>query len=60
MRSRFESLELRRREILEHLVLIGELEKRGQVDPQARLRLASKLAHVDKAIFNLKQMRLPL
>lgn len=60
MRSRLEALQVRRREILDHLVLLTDLEKRGRDVAIPRVRWASKLRHVEESIFKLKQKRLPL
>lgn len=58
MRTRLEALEVRRREILEHLVIITDLEKRGSDLSRKRLVYASKLRHVEASILKLKQRSL--
>jgi hypothetical protein len=60
MLTKLEQLRKRRAELLEHLVIITDLEKRGHTDARRRARYASKLAHVERAIFKLRQARLPL
>lgn len=58
MRNPLQQLEQRREELRERLVLITDLEKLGFANPKRRLRYASKLAHVEEAIFKLRQRRL--
>lgn len=58
MRTRLESLEERRRELRQELRELTDREKQGYNLSRTRMILSSKLAHVDKNIFELKQQRL--
>jgi len=60
MRSYLDALEVRRRELRAELVKITDDEKHGLRHDRARKRAASKLAHVDAAIFAARQGRLGL
>lgn len=60
MRNPLSVLKVRRTHLLCKLEALTGLEKRGVLRPKLRARYASKLAHVDKKIFELKQGRLPL
>ena len=50
-----ENLVLRVRELCEALELLGLRERGGSTEPRERAKLAAKLAHVEKRLFNLRQ-----
>lgn len=58
MRTRFEALQVRRRELRQELRELTDREKEGYNLSKQRMILSSKLAHVDRAILECKQMRL--
>ncbi len=60
MRSRLESLEVRRRELRQELRELTDREKEGANLSRTRLILSSKLAHIEKSIFEIKQFPLSI
>ena len=55
MESDEQRLVIRIRELREALELLGIRERGGSALPRERAKLAAKLAHVEKRLFNLRQ-----